>query len=1027
VRRTLFGPLLALAVAIPGAAQDTLPPWEGGLTNSLGQPPSIRWHAGGSIGGALGDGSAKPLAYGLAGFQKELMNPVTGLVGAALEGYAGFRAGVADGGARALLVSTTFRLTGGVDYNARDNRFRPFLGITMPVRRGGVFGAGSVLRAEWTPGAVRMSVLAPIAQPLAGRTRQRRSHVGPDIPEVETRAIEAPSDPAELDLVLANLAALVERLQTLIVPYIDAPEADPTRALEPLAAGLLTPPPIAGVPPGPGLNTEGNVVAFHDELERAFSIVASGHALPIGQATGEGRRLAALARETLLSHVILPFNRLLGRWKTRDLLEGLGRHARGNFARGLVSGPSFPREREEAALYVYQEVVRAIVGTQEAALHDWGDSRVQWIPLQLALRPEEHDTQAELDAIVERAVGQPFTDGNRVWYVVNEQFQLEVARSILAAEEYHVLWIHDFRGRNAEGEPDRLSLRFVVDAYLRALTARLQQYDSTGRLPVYMIFLDQHYYEVNRGRIWLDFLERPLGELPQLPEGFEDFEASLRDAQSALTEAVGRSRLLAAEARQYGERWLRNQIKVHVNITNPAEPSFWSRDIIPLIGIPDNVMRDHRKIAFYDITEDDPYRGFAIYTGMGIGEHYAGPTWEDRSIMMQGPAALTLKAAVRSLLLAHGMRASEVPYALRPRPKAHDYDALVLAEIESQRLKGRSAQRAMELHNETGFGDKPINVAKAVLYTLMPRGSVIKVPDSLWGSSVYAAMLVGSALRGARVLFIAPSLDAAPSSGWPAMGLAHDLFSRLIVLQHELGPELEAAGGLLKTGIYNPGVGVRDVEQRFVAAYRNARRTPFLRRLFPVHEDVDSIIARIARGLEQAARLEATEVAATIPMVSSADSVVPKLHLKANFFASRDGWDTLVASPVLVAVFEAYYSQLLRSGGGAGPGPIVIADALAEASWRLFDTFRDELSPDERARVAYYLIVGSANQDYRSMFMDGEASVLLAGWSGVVGLMDFGLLANLSVWVDDLQLLSELLPPPSGFQRSLARFIRAGL
>jgi len=53
--------------------------------------------------------------------------------------------------------------------------------------------------------------------------------------------------------------------------------------------------------------------------------------------------------------------------------------------------------------------------------------------------------------------------------------------------------------------------------------------------------------------------------------------------------------------------------------------------------------------------------------------------------------------------------------------------------IAGERGTGQN-QRAMELHNLTGFGDKPINVAKATLYTLMPRGSVIKVPDSLWAA-----------------------------------------------------------------------------------------------------------------------------------------------------------------------------------------------------------------------------------------------------------------------------------------------------
>ena len=35
-----------------------------------------------------------------------------------------------------------------------------------------------------------------------------------------------------------------------------------------------------------------------------------------------------------------------------------------------------------------------------------------------------------------------------------QQFQWEMVRSVRKAEDYHVLWIHDFRGYNAEGQPE---------------------------------------------------------------------------------------------------------------------------------------------------------------------------------------------------------------------------------------------------------------------------------------------------------------------------------------------------------------------------------------------------------------------------------------------------------------------------------------------------------------------------------------------------------------------------------------------
>jgi hypothetical protein len=76
----------------------------------------------------------------------------------------------------------------------------------------------------------------------------------------------------------------------------------------------------------------------------------------------------------------------------------------------------------------------------------------------------------------------------------------------------------------------------------------------------------------------------------------------------------------------------------------------------------------------------------------------------------------------------------------------------------------------MDVHNETGFRSKPINAAKATLYSLMHPGSTIIVPDSLWNCPFWGGMLAGAALRGCKVLVIAPALENAPSSGFPKAG-----------------------------------------------------------------------------------------------------------------------------------------------------------------------------------------------------------------------------------------------------------------
>ena len=66
-------------------------------------------------------------------------------------------------------------------------------------------------------------------------------------------------------------------------------------------------------------------------------------------------------------------------------------------------------------------------------------------------------------------------------------------------------------------------------------------------------------------------------------------------------ESGQKASLLARAAMMREDAWLKNRIKVQVNITNPADPSFFSYHVMGILPIPDNIMRDHRKIAFYDV------------------------------------------------------------------------------------------------------------------------------------------------------------------------------------------------------------------------------------------------------------------------------------------------------------------------------------------------------------------------------------------------------------------------------------------
>jgi hypothetical protein len=127
------------------------------------------------------------------------------------------------------------------------------------------------------------------------------------------------------------------------------------------------------------------------------------------------------------------------------------------FAAWLGAGPAVPAERREAVIAVFDTWL-AILEKERLRLYRAaeGDSRGEWLSPDLALRPEDHDIQAEIDAIIEKAVGRPFTRGNAVMMLGAPQVPPEVIRMIRQTEDYHVLWIHDFRGLNAALEPDAL-------------------------------------------------------------------------------------------------------------------------------------------------------------------------------------------------------------------------------------------------------------------------------------------------------------------------------------------------------------------------------------------------------------------------------------------------------------------------------------------------------------------------------------------------------------------------------------------
>ncbi|UCH85139.1 MAG: hypothetical protein JSW50_05470, partial [Candidatus Latescibacterota bacterium] len=646
----------------PADAQERRPPDEGGSVYSLGLPGRNLAHGSISVGSYSRGDQNDFVAYGSIATYRDLIHPAYSIAGLWGELYAGYRdeeRGDADGGLRAMLMLPAFKFGAGIDYNFPDKKIDAILSLKLPLRRGGILGHGSHFRVDWLPDrghSFNIGIEVPL-QRYAGKVRPAKDHV--KFKKRRAEPVPYTISDSMLEEALANIRDSAHWINRLTVPFLDhkgfTEEKGMAQFREEVAAmktHMATTSPL--YPNGRTIHEEMRV--YHGELDRAFSIAASGQSLTVGESTELGRTIAELARETLFDEIILPYNRLLGQKKKNDSVMNFGPLARGEFARRVSTAIGIADEWMNGVLYVFETLIEIVEENRKLSKDLWGDSRLVWIPMQYGLRPEQHDTQAEMDRLVERATEEEFTPGNEVYYIINEKFQFEVHKQILRAEDYHVLWIHDFRGVDGAGDPDEVSFRQVVDSYFAALIKNVRDYDRTGRLPVYMIVQDQYYYENNKSRRWHKLLMDPMHHKIELPNDYEWMETTIDSVQNELRDAVAQSQLLQAQAREYGEEWLKNRIKVHVSITHPADASFWSRDVAPLIGVHDNYVRDHRKISFYDVTEEDPYKGGAIFTGMGIGEHYMGATWEDRGVLAKGPSLIKLKDACRALLLHNGVK-----------------------------------------------------------------------------------------------------------------------------------------------------------------------------------------------------------------------------------------------------------------------------------------------------------------------------------------------------------------------------------
>jgi hypothetical protein len=330
--------------------------------------------------------------------------------------------------------------------------------------------------------------------------------------------------------------------------------------------------------------------------------------------------------------------------------------------------------------------------------------------------------------------------------------------------------------------------------------------------------------------------------------------------------------------------------------------------------------------------------------------------------------------------------------------------------------------RALQLHNGAGFSDKQVNVAKAVLYTLMPPGSVLKIPDSLWNSELWASALLGCALRGGRVVIIAPAAGNAPADVFGALGRSRETLTRLMTAQQLLQDRITGAGGLLRVGLYRTQLPVNDIPGKVRLAHGALRDQSWLRELFGF--DI-SVVERLG---EMALALDGLDME-PVGFREFAFDATPKLHLKANFFASPEAW-TLMGRPEWPDEAQAYMLvrvNQLQSRSAAVSTFDGLQEAIADVGGGMVREWSRGLDDEVRDRVVFYTLMGSHNQNSRSIVIDAEVGFLMSGWPAIIPQIDLVVIMGQTSWLDDPSHLAALLPLDTGWKRRVTHWWRMAM
>ncbi|MCZ6765683.1 MAG: hypothetical protein O7D32_01995 [bacterium] len=972
---------------------------------SMGQPDRYRIGVGVSTGYGFGEKSGIWRLFG--NFTPEGYFPNLGIDLASFElGFGQYDRDSADFGAEIGYFVRIPYLRGGVEYSLTDNDFNGIVTIQYAVRRGGLFGGGEEIRLDYRMGddnqfLAGITFNQPFRKYRATRPKYKYIRIPQgNVPEPTPAFGEGGGLSPDLEHSLKRIEHSVEMLDKMLTPRLFVSRAQDVA--EEYREHIRI----------PGHTFEEEDATYHRELRNAFTNVVGGDEVV-------GEQLASSAESIIFQKIVVPYNRHFGQHKQPKAPTAFVEEAVVVFDQMLNEHSRFKLlSSQESAVQkatageVFRRTVVAIDDAGRAANKRWRTSlgvwlqkgRFVWLPLNYGLRPDDYDTQEEWDAVLAALTTHDFTDCNTMKYLPNEQFHYELKNMLHETNTYHVLIIHDFQGKDNHNNTDPKGWDMVANGYMDAFTQAVKAIDRGERekLPQFMLFIDQNFYQGNNSREIITYLEK-LYAPDELKLKDKNIQTMVEEMHRKMRDAIRSSPAFSAMA----DEMLAKLFKVNVNVTNPWDPAF-AFDIS---------MRDHRKFTFRDVFEEDPSSGAGILTGTGIGKHYHPPGWEDRAMEIRGPVLVDLKRAARDLCISQGFEDREIPYYLQDRPYPDNYAELC------ERLRTDRGWRAnvMIAFNATGFGYKQASVMRAAIYNLAPRGSVLIAIDSLWLSDFWAEMFVCAGLRGVHAYAIAPSPENAPSAADPTMYLMRENLEVMIDANDFFAEDMAKTGGAIHVGLYKHDRGIGDAVSRGQAILDVEDKLPFFVTDFPIG---DAVTKEVSRYLKRISEEPAREITVN---VSDDMDVKPYLHMKTQFFATPvgmqvltvDGWGKIAERYIAIRDKQARGEPT----GGLTPANLVGNDTSVGAG---YEKYLQSLPPHERDSDIFTFTIGSMNQDRRGMVSDGEVLAAFTGYSALIGVLDMIYMVGTATFAEDIDDFEELFPDPGmrSFMRKTTRYMQ---